>query len=376
MLNAAARLARWNGPGPVDDRARGVAVVESFGSIVAQIAEVSAGGREGPRVHRVWCAVDCGIAVNPDVIRAQMEGGIGFGLGHALFSRGDAGGGRPVQGNFDDYRSLRMHEMPYVEVTIMRSSEKPTGVGEPGVPPIAPAVANALARLGLPPPAPPADAAGPGGMIAPRILGAVAGAIIVLTGAAVETLSQTGAPPAPALAAELRPVTAFAGIGDTQSRSIAYFEEAGKVLQHPRCVNCHPAGERPFQGDAMRPHEPLVVRGSDGRGASGLGCTTCHGAANFDAARVPGDSALAAGARRHGVGGQVARLHLQPAQGPAAQRQPRPRWHPQARGNRQPRQMGLEPGARPHAGTRQQRSLRGAAEGLGRHRRLLPAAMT
>ncbi len=126
-------------------------------------------------------------------------------------------------------------------------------------------------------------------MIAPRILGAIAGAIIVLTGAAVETRSQTGAPPAPALAAKLRPVTAFSGIADTQSRSIAYFQEAGKVLQHPRCVNCHPAGERPFQGDAMRPHEPLVVRGSDGHGVAGLGCIACHGAANFDAARVPGD---------------------------------------------------------------------------------------
>jgi isoquinoline 1-oxidoreductase subunit beta len=152
VLDAAARLARWNGPGPFDDRARGVAVVESFGSIVAQIAEVSAGGRDGPRVHRVWCAVDCGVAVNPDVIRAQMEGGIGFGLGHALYGEVTLEEGRPVQSNFSDYRSLRMHEMPVVDVTIVRSSEKPTGVGEPGVPPIAPAVANALARLGLPRP--------------------------------------------------------------------------------------------------------------------------------------------------------------------------------------------------------------------------------
>jgi isoquinoline 1-oxidoreductase beta subunit len=100
----------------------------------------------------VWCAVDCGIAVNPDVIRAQMEGGIGFGLGHALFAEVTLEEGRPVQGNFNDYRSLRMHEMPQVEVAIVRSTEKPTGVGEPGVPPIAPAVANAMARLGLPRP--------------------------------------------------------------------------------------------------------------------------------------------------------------------------------------------------------------------------------
>ena len=102
-----------------------------------------------PRVHKVWCAVDCGVAVNPDVIRAQMEGGIGFGLGHALYAEITLQDGRPVQGNFDKYRSLRIHEMPEVEVTIVRSAEKPTGVGEPGLPPIAPAVANALARLGV-----------------------------------------------------------------------------------------------------------------------------------------------------------------------------------------------------------------------------------
>jgi isoquinoline 1-oxidoreductase beta subunit len=148
VLRAAAQLARWSGPAPVNGRARGVAVVKSFNTYVAQIAEVSL-ERGLPRVHKVWCAVDCGVAVNPDVIRAQMEGGIGFGLGHALYAEITLEDGRPVQGNFDSYRSLRIHEMPEVEVTIVRSSEKPTGVGEPGVPPIAPAVANALGRLGV-----------------------------------------------------------------------------------------------------------------------------------------------------------------------------------------------------------------------------------
>jgi isoquinoline 1-oxidoreductase beta subunit len=147
-LRAVAELARWSGPGPLNGRARGVAVVQSFGSSVAEIAEVSLEGGL-PRVHKVWCAVDCGVAVNPDVIRAQMEGGIGFGLGHALYGQITLEDGRPLQGNFDDYRSLRIHEMPEVEVTIVPSAEKPTGVGEPGVPPIAPAVANALARLGV-----------------------------------------------------------------------------------------------------------------------------------------------------------------------------------------------------------------------------------
>ncbi|WP_376097977.1 molybdopterin cofactor-binding domain-containing protein [Roseomonas sp. CCTCC AB2023176] len=148
VLRAVAQLAGWNGPGPHGDRARGVAVVESFGTFVAQIAEVSRGdAADGPRVHKVWCAVDCGVAVNPDVIRAQMEGGIGFGLGHALYAEVPLVEGRVVPSNFDEYRSLRINEMPEIEVTIVESREPPTGVGEPSVPPIAPAVANALARL-------------------------------------------------------------------------------------------------------------------------------------------------------------------------------------------------------------------------------------
>jgi len=149
VLRAVAALARWSGPGPVNKRARGVAVVECFGTYVAQIAAVSAGDGDGPRVHKVWCAVDCGVPINPDVIRAQMQGGIGFGLGHVLFAEITIDAGRPLQSNFDTYRSLRIDEMPEVEVTIIPSAEKPTGVVEPGVPPIGPAVANAMAWLGL-----------------------------------------------------------------------------------------------------------------------------------------------------------------------------------------------------------------------------------
>jgi hypothetical protein len=80
----------------------------------------------------------------------------------------------------------------------------------------------------------------------------------------------------------------FAGIGDTTARSIALFTELGKVLTHPRCVNCHPAGDSPRQTDQRRPHQPLVVRGADGHGAPTLACNTCHGPANFDPAHVPG----------------------------------------------------------------------------------------
>jgi hypothetical protein len=107
-----------------------------------------------------------------------------------------------------------------------------------------------------------------------------------------ETLGQprpaTSQPGARAPATDLRPPSAFAGIADQRARATALFEEAGKVLTHPRCVNCHPAGDRPLQTDRMRLHQPLVVRGAGGHGAPGLACNTCHGAANYDPARVPG----------------------------------------------------------------------------------------
>jgi hypothetical protein len=125
-----------------------------------------------------------------------------------------------------------------------------------------------------------------------RLLAASSAAIVVLTGAVVQTLSQTQHAGEPVQAKALRPVSSFAGIADTQARSFALFEEAGKVLQHPRCVNCHPAGDRPLQGDRMQPHQPLVVRGKDGRGASGLVCATCHASANFDVARVPAPASM------------------------------------------------------------------------------------
>ena len=86
----------------------------------------------------------------------------------------------------------------------------------------------------------------------------------------------------------LKPASEFAAMADDKQRAVALFTEAGKVIQHPRCVNCHPAGDRPMQGEDSRPHQPLVVRGDDGLGAIGMRCTTCHGPANFDSGRVPG----------------------------------------------------------------------------------------
>ncbi len=147
VLKAVSELADWGSQVP-EGRARGVAVHKSFESYVATIAEVSESDEKGiPRVHKVWSAIDCGVAVNPNIIKAQIEGGIGYGLGHILFAGINLDKGRVVEQNFDTYRSLRINEMPDVQVKIIKSAEAPTGVGEPGVPPIGPAVANAWAKL-------------------------------------------------------------------------------------------------------------------------------------------------------------------------------------------------------------------------------------
>jgi len=110
---------------------------------VAEVAEISL-GEAGVRVHRVVCAVDCGIVINPDTVAAQMESGIVFGLTAALKGEITIANGRVQQANFNDYPLLRMDEMPAVEVHIVKSDRPPGGVGEPGTPPIAPAVANAV----------------------------------------------------------------------------------------------------------------------------------------------------------------------------------------------------------------------------------------
>jgi isoquinoline 1-oxidoreductase beta subunit len=145
VLNLAVEKANWKAPLP-DGHALGVAVHESFGSYVAQVAEVSQDDL-AIRVHRVVCAVDCGIAVNPQSIAAQMESCIAFGLGFTLHSHLTFKDGQVVQSNYHDYQVLRLNEMPVVEVHIVPSSDKPGGIGEAGVPPTAPAVANAVFAL-------------------------------------------------------------------------------------------------------------------------------------------------------------------------------------------------------------------------------------
>lgn len=139
VLELAAQKADWLKP----PESRGIAVHESFGSIVAQVAEVSVNPAGRVHVHKVVCAVDCGIVVNPEIVKAQMESGIVFGLSAVLHGVITFKEGRE-QGNFNDYPILRMYEMPAVEVFVTPSEEPPGGVGEPGVPPIAPAVGNAI----------------------------------------------------------------------------------------------------------------------------------------------------------------------------------------------------------------------------------------
>jgi isoquinoline 1-oxidoreductase beta subunit len=148
VLELAANKAGWGTPlksgAAGDKRGRGIAVHESFNSYVAQVAEVTVKPDGSFKVDRVVCAVDCGVAVNPDVIAAQMQGGMGYGLSAALHGAITLKEGVVQESNFHQYIPLRINEMPAVEVYIVPSAEKPTGVGEPGTPPVAPAVVNAL----------------------------------------------------------------------------------------------------------------------------------------------------------------------------------------------------------------------------------------
>lgn len=143
VLELAAQKAGWGKPLPAGVF-RGIAVAQSFGSYVAEVVEVSVAADGTPKVHRVVAAVDCGQTVNPAIIERQVEGAIVYGLSAALYGKITLKDGRVEQGNFHDYPVLRMTEMPKVEVHIVASTEKPGGIGEPGTPPIAPAVANAI----------------------------------------------------------------------------------------------------------------------------------------------------------------------------------------------------------------------------------------
>jgi isoquinoline 1-oxidoreductase beta subunit len=142
-LELAVEKAGWGQPLP-EGHGRGVSVQFVFGSYVAQVAEVEVAKSGEVRVIRVVCAVDCGVVVNPDTVKAQMEGGIMFGLTAALFNEITLKDGRVEQSNFDDYRMLRINEAPAVEVYLVKSAEAPGGIGEPGTSALAPALTNAI----------------------------------------------------------------------------------------------------------------------------------------------------------------------------------------------------------------------------------------
>lgn len=144
VLKLAAEKAGWDTP-PAEGRHRGVAVHKSFGSYVAEVVEISFRDDDTVKVEKVVAAVDCGTPINPDNIVAQVEGGIGYGLGAILRNQVTLADGVVEETNFDTYEPIRMSDMPEIEVHIVASNEAPTGIGEPGTPPIGPAVANAIA---------------------------------------------------------------------------------------------------------------------------------------------------------------------------------------------------------------------------------------
>lgn len=144
VLKEVMKISNWKKRKKTRGKGFGIAVHKSFASYVAQVVEVTIDKTE-IKVDKVYCAVDCGLVINPEIVKTQMEGGIGFAISSALFENLEIKNGEPVHSNFDGYELLTFDRMPEVEVSMIKSTEKPTGVGEPGVPPIYPALANAIA---------------------------------------------------------------------------------------------------------------------------------------------------------------------------------------------------------------------------------------
>lgn len=147
VLKLAADKAGW-GRAPAGI-SQGIAVHKSFGSFVAEVVEISGDATTGVQIEKVTCAVDCGVAVNPDVVRAQIEGGVGYGIGHVMRGEITLTGGEVDQFNFPDYEPLRIGDIKVIDTHIVASAEPPSGIGEPGTPPSAPALANAIAQTGV-----------------------------------------------------------------------------------------------------------------------------------------------------------------------------------------------------------------------------------
>jgi len=321
VLDLATERFGWKNPSP-KGRGYGIAVHEAFGTVVAEAVEISV-ERGSIRVHRVVCAVDCGTAVNPDNVKAQMESAIVFGLGAALYGKLTIRNGATQESNFHDYKVLRMYEMPKVEVYIVPSDGQLGGAGEPGTPPIAPAVANAvfaltgqrLRELPLRLREEPSQKA----RVAPKhnifALGSllVCGLMLFVGCASKASPGSNAANQSPLrsqqaerlqrqdpLRAGLRPVSLqrstemipeSASMETSRSlqhaRALQAFAVIDQVLQHPRCSNCHIPGDRPLQFDSQTPHAMNVMRGSDGNGSPVLHCSTCHGEANLPSSYGP-----------------------------------------------------------------------------------------
>jgi isoquinoline 1-oxidoreductase beta subunit len=308
-LDLAVEKFGWNKKPPAG-HAYGFAIHEAFGTIVAEAVEVSI-QNASIRVHRVVCAVNCGIAVNPGNIAAQMEGSIVFGLTAALYGKLTLRNGMVEESNFHDYKMLRISEMPQVSVHIVPGSGTVGGIGEPGTPPIAPAVANALYVLTgtrqrqLPLRLPQTEAKTTLRSAANKL------SVFFLALFLLSTLSGCGNRNlVEGMPSELQrmPTTGSAHIadlltesnGDLESRvaskdpvkpsreeALRAFAVVNRVFQHPRCSNCHIPGDQPLQFDAQTPHAMNVVRGIDGNGSQALHCSTCHGTANLPASYGP-----------------------------------------------------------------------------------------
>ena len=147
VLKLVSEKSGWNTP-TGSGSSRGVAVHKSFSSYVAEVVEISRNSNGAVKIDKVTCAVDCGIPVNPDVIAAQMEGGIGYGIGHVMRNEVSLTDGVVNQTNFPTYAPLRINDIGQIDTHIVPSTEAPTGVGEPGLPPAGPALANAIASDG------------------------------------------------------------------------------------------------------------------------------------------------------------------------------------------------------------------------------------
>jgi len=195
-------------------------------------------------------------------------------------------------------------------------------------------------------------------------IGALVATAIVLATEQPSAQTQRASSPA----SELRPVTSFAGITDQRARSIALFGEMSKVLRHPRCMNCHPAGDRPTQTDVMRPHQPLVVRGTDGQ----RNVPSCS---QLRSRWHPWPSGLAFGAGVDGMAGPLASANLRPDQRSQPQRQPRSRGADPALVRGQLGRLGLVAGREAHARTRDAGAVWRARESLGANRRTLTARL-